>query len=66
MNMLVFNPIIEDIGKLFLIIDISMFLAQAPRRVFQALDDSRDTLFDHDENKYKRRSATDLFKRWWK
>lgn len=39
---------------------------QAPRRVFQALDDSRDTLFDHDENKYKRRSALDLFKRWWK
>ncbi|KAJ1529297.1 hypothetical protein ONE63_006094 [Megalurothrips usitatus] len=39
---------------------------QAPRRVFEALDESRDTLFDHDENKYKRRSAADLFKRWWK
>ncbi|XP_034249930.1 zinc finger protein-like 1 homolog [Thrips palmi] len=39
---------------------------QAPRRVFQALDDSRDTLFDHDENKYKRRSAIDMFRRWWK
>lgn len=39
---------------------------QVPRRVFEALDESRSTLFDHDENKYKRRSAVDVFKRWWK
>lgn len=39
---------------------------QLPRRVFEALDDSKDVLFDHDENKYKRRSAMEWFSRWWK
>ncbi|KDR22688.1 zinc finger protein-like 1 [Zootermopsis nevadensis] len=39
---------------------------QLPRRVFEALDDSKDVSFDHDENKYKRRSAVEWFSRWWK
>ncbi|GLH02185.1 Uncharacterized protein GBIM_08222 [Gryllus bimaculatus] len=39
---------------------------QQPHRVFEALDDSKDMLFDHDENKYKRRSALEWFSRWWK
>ncbi|PNF37651.1 Zinc finger protein-like 1 [Cryptotermes secundus] len=39
---------------------------QLPRRVFEALDDPKDVSFDHDENKYKRRSATEWFSRWWK
>ncbi|PSN43890.1 Zinc finger protein-like 1 [Blattella germanica] len=37
-----------------------------PRRVFEALDDPKDVSFDHDENKYKRRSAMEWFSRWWK
>ncbi|XP_066996329.2 zinc finger protein-like 1 homolog [Anabrus simplex] len=39
---------------------------QVPRRVFEALDESRETFVDHDENKYKRRSAFEWFSRWWK
>ncbi|KAJ9585679.1 hypothetical protein L9F63_002469 [Diploptera punctata] len=39
---------------------------QIPRRVFEALDDPKDVSFDHDENKYKRRSALEWFSRWWK
>nr|CAD7414371.1 unnamed protein product [Timema poppensis] len=39
---------------------------QLPRRVFEALDDPKDVSFDHDENKYKRRSAMEWFSRWWK
>nr|CAD7412713.1 unnamed protein product [Timema cristinae] len=39
---------------------------QLPRRVFEALDDPKDMSFDHDENKYKRRSAMEWFSRWWK
>lgn len=42
------------------------FPGQHPHRVFEALDDSKDILFDHDENKYKRRSALEWFSRWWK
>lgn len=38
----------------------------APRRVFEALDEVKDTSFDHDENKYKRRSAIEWFFRWWR
>ncbi|XP_069682629.1 zinc finger protein-like 1 homolog isoform X1 [Periplaneta americana] len=39
---------------------------QLPRRVFEAVDDPKDVSFDHDENKYKRRSAMEWFSRWWK
>lgn len=36
---------------------------QLPRRVFQDLDDPKDVSYDHDENKYKRKSALELFLR---
>ncbi|XP_046401407.1 zinc finger protein-like 1 [Ischnura elegans] len=39
---------------------------QPPKRVFEALDVSKEEQFDHDENKYKRRSAIEWFSRWWK
>lgn len=55
-----------NVNAINIFIHFLLFSGQAPRRVFEALDDSRDTLFDHDDNKYKRRSAYDLLKRWWK
>ncbi|XP_075222454.1 zinc finger protein-like 1 homolog [Lycorma delicatula] len=40
---------------------------QVPRRVYQTvIDDKQPLIFDHDENKYKRKSATEWFSRWWK
>ncbi|XP_058808484.1 zinc finger protein-like 1 [Phymastichus coffea] len=36
------------------------------RRVFEAYDDPKDFSFDHDENKYQRKSAIEWFLRWWK
>lgn len=36
------------------------------RRVFEAYDDPKDFSFDHDENKYQRKSAIEWFMRWWK
>lgn len=37
------------------------------RKVFEAYDDPKDiTAFDHDENKYQRKSAIEWFMRWWK
>ncbi|KAG8231155.1 hypothetical protein J437_LFUL011824 [Ladona fulva] len=36
------------------------------KRVFEALDVSKGEQIDHDENKYKRRSAFEWFSRWWK
>ncbi|XP_067000044.2 zinc finger protein-like 1 homolog [Anabrus simplex] len=42
------------------------FPVQVPRRVFEAVDESRETFVDHDENKYKRRPAFEWFSIWWK
>lgn len=39
---------------------------QGSRRVFQDIDDIKRPLIDHDEDKYKRRPAAELMKRWWK
>lgn len=36
------------------------------RKVFEAYDEPKDMLFDHDENKYQRKSAIEWFLRWWK
>ena len=36
------------------------------RKVFEAYDDPKDFSFDHDENKYQRKSAIEWFLRWWK
>ncbi|GLV40227.1 uncharacterized protein CBL_03625 [Carabus blaptoides fortunei] len=38
----------------------------ARRSVFQDMDDAKRPLIDHDEDKYKRRPAAELVKRWWK
>ncbi|XP_034940010.1 zinc finger protein-like 1 homolog [Chelonus insularis] len=39
---------------------------QSDRKVFEAYDDPKDVTFDHDENKYQRKSAFEWFLRWWK
>ncbi|XP_015120677.1 zinc finger protein-like 1 [Diachasma alloeum] len=39
---------------------------QMERKVFEAYDDPKDMSFDHDENKYQRKSAVEWFLRWWK
>lgn len=36
------------------------------RKVCEAYDDPKEISFDHDENKYKRKSAIEWFLRWWK
>ncbi|XP_059475138.1 zinc finger protein-like 1 [Neocloeon triangulifer] len=40
--------------------------SQPGRKVFQAVDEIRSVPFDHDEDKYKRRSAIEWLLRWWK
>lgn len=48
-------------------IDSSLGLStQASRRVCEAYDDPKDMSFDHDENKYQRKSAIEWILRWWK
>lgn len=42
------------------------FSSQGAKKVFEAYDDSKDSPFDHDENKYQRKSAIEWFLRWWK
>lgn len=36
------------------------------RRVFQDIRETRGSIFDHDDDKYKRRPASEWVKRWWK
>lgn len=48
-------------------IDSSLGLStQTSRRVCEAYDDPKDVSFDHDENKYQRKSAIEWILRWWK
>jgi len=48
-------------------IDSSLGLSNsASRKVCEAYDDPKDMSFDHDENKYQRKSAIEWFLRWWK
>lgn len=42
------------------------FSNQANKKVFEAYDDPKDVSYDHDENKYQRKSAIEWFLRWWK
>lgn len=44
---------------------ISYSRGENSRRVFTDLNDAKRTLVDHDEDKYKRRPAAELLKRWW-
>ncbi|XP_017779663.1 PREDICTED: zinc finger protein-like 1 [Nicrophorus vespilloides] len=39
---------------------------QTARRVFQDIRENRGTTFDHDDDKYKRRPASEWIRRWWK
>lgn len=42
-------------------------IGQVPRRGYQnVVDQKQPIVFDHDENKYKRKSATEWFIRWFK
>lgn len=36
------------------------------RRVLQDARETRGNIFDHDEDKYKRRPASEWVRRWWK
>lgn len=48
-------------------IESSMSLSnQMSKKVCEAYDDPKDIAFDHDENKYQRKSAIEWFLRWWK
>ncbi|XP_065337995.1 zinc finger protein-like 1 [Cloeon dipterum] len=41
-------------------------LSHPGRKLVHDVDEDRSTGFDHDENKYKRRSAIEWLMRWWK
>lgn len=48
-------------------IDSSMgFSNPTSRKALKSFDDPKEVSFDHDENKYKRKSAIEWFLRWWK
>lgn len=48
-------------------IDSSLGLSNpTSRKICEAYDDPKDVSFDHDENKYQRKSAIEWFLRWWK
>lgn len=40
--------------------------SQAARKIFEAYDDPKSVPFDHDDNKYQRKSPIEWFLRWWK
>lgn len=57
----------QKVGPPYSVVNIDATLSsQTPRKVFEAYDDPKDVSFDHDENKYQRKSAIDWFLRWWK
>ncbi|XP_051170434.1 zinc finger protein-like 1 homolog [Leptopilina boulardi] len=57
----------QKVGPPYSVVNIDATLTnQIPRKVFEAYDEPKDVSFDHDENKYQRKSAIDWFLRWWK
>lgn len=59
----------QKLGPPYSIVNIDSSLGmstQASRRVCESYDDTKDTSFDHDENKYQRKSAIEWILRWWK
>lgn len=57
----------QKAGPPYSVVNIDTTLTnQIPRKVFEAYDDPKDVSFDHDENKYQRKSAIEWFLRWWK
>ncbi|KAL6264144.1 hypothetical protein P5V15_004223 [Pogonomyrmex californicus] len=59
----------QKLGPPYSVVNIDSSLglsAPASRKVCEAYDDPKDMSFDHDENKYQRKSAIEWFRRWWK
>lgn len=57
----------QKLGPPYSVVNIDSSLStQASRRVCEAYDDPKDASFDHDENKYQRKSAIEWILRWWK
>lgn len=59
----------QKLGPPYSIVNIDSSLGMstsASRKVCEAYDDPKDISFDHDENKYQRKSAIEWFLRWWK
>lgn len=42
------------------------YQASSNRRNFQDVRDSKQPFFDHDDDKYKRRPASELARNWWR
>lgn len=61
------HPTNQKLGTPYSVVnmDINAPSTTQARKVFEAYDDPKEFLFDHDENKYQRKSALDLFLRWW-
>lgn len=45
---------------------VSELFETPARRVFQDIRETRGDIFDHDDDKYKRRPASEWVRRWWK
>lgn len=63
------HSINQKVGPPYSVVNIetSMSLTnQMSKKVCEAYDDPKDMTFDHDENKYQRKSAIEWFLRWWK
>ncbi|XP_066599043.1 zinc finger protein-like 1 homolog [Prorops nasuta] len=60
----------QKVGPPYAIVNIESSLAlsnQASRKIYEAYDDPKDvSFFDHDENKYQRKSPVEWFLRRWK
>lgn len=59
----------QKIGPPYSIVNIdssSGLSTPTSRKVCEAYDDPKEISFDHDENKYRRKSAIEWFLRWWK
>lgn len=59
----------QKLGPPYSIVNIDSSIgmsAPTSRKVCKAYDEPKDLSFDHDENKYQRKSALEWFLRWWK
>lgn len=59
----------QKLGPPYSIVNIDSSIGMSnptSRKVCEAYDDPKDISYDHDENKYQRKSAIEWFSRWWK
>lgn len=59
----------QKLGPPYSVVNIDSNIHPNPsgnRKIFEAYDDPKGMMFDHDENKYQRKSAIEWFIRWWK